>query len=406
MAHFRTSTPLSSGVILNLENDQLPIAASADEVKYYRVWSALAAEQEKDQRDLFEVATTGRMMWDRKFQVDHSLGTVEIPEEFRTEFVAAALEKPLSEEAMLVESYKQMLDRMLEHHGDVQPFTDTLNHIKTDAIPGITQELEDDPRLNNEYDPSFVCAFSTKHGGPIIRCDLFNAESGAYAASVEAPFIIADGEVTKEQLRASIVEWFSENGPGRLEAIARANHRKLTLFIKEMNVEASSGNGLTNGRLALNGDTAPTTEQIRMAERAVLFKTPLGRQSLRTTSLIHNPLSKEEMPLFELPTEIFDSAIQPVRLSTLGGVSVDGLTQVETSLDALKALPKGITVTLDTVRGVLLVTDFRASSGGSSLGSIVSRMRGKASIPPERLYPLRVLNNVERFLAEISAEKE
>jgi hypothetical protein len=385
---------LSNGIVLPLDGSQ-KITVSADEVRYYRAWAELAAEQEQDQRDLLRVAVAGKTYWDRKFGVDHTLGTVEIPQEFREEFIASVTAQPAGDQAMLVNSYKQMLDRMLERQSDANDFVETLNYLNESTIPELITNLEDEPRLNDTYSLSFHCAFSTRHGGPIIRCDLFDAETGTFAAAVESPYVIGESASSASELAQQIRAWFGHDGPGRLEAIARARHHELLEFIRR-DTSASVEDAPTGISLT---DPGTTEQHIETAQKSLLYRFMLGRQERRIKSIITTPLEGSEMALFELPRDILQSDIAVAELRSRVGLGVDGLFQIRELMSRLRARPaEGVSVTLDTQRGILLVTRAPAQDRSGFLR--------RKPLPTTSPYPLSALRDIDGFLRELERKTD
>ena len=395
---------LSSGVIVNLEGDGAPVAASVDEVLYFRVWSELAAEQEQDKADLYKVAVVGRTAWDRLFKVDHSLGTVQIPPEFTEEFISTATERVFSEEAMLAESYKQMLGRMLDHSKtDVTELTDTLNLLNQDAIPVVKRSLEDEDRLDHKYNFSFACTFSTKHGGPVIRVDAFNADTDSYTTSVEAPDIIIDADQTKEQLNQKIIDWFGVNGSGRLEIIARSRHHELRQLVRERTSLALQDTALEDGKLPFNSESVQSEDAILSAQRLMLYNALLSRQALRINSVDKNPLQNDEMPIYELDRKLWDEQLPPEDIVSLGAISIDGIFQLSAAIEYIREKVKDKKIYADPSRGFLIVVDVepKAVTSGRFSGFSALGRRAKERV---RRYPLRELNDLEAFVKKLSSQ--
>lgn len=393
---------LSSGIILSLEGDSTPVATSVDEMRYFRVWSELAAEQEQDERDLFKVASAGRTMWDRKFRVDHSLGTVEIPTEFTQEFIAVAKSKHFSTEAMLVESYKQMVTRMLDHNSnDISWLTNTLDLLNRSSITESKRGLEDEPRLFDAYTFSFAATFSVKHGGPVVRCDVFDAETGNYTTSVEAPFILADAEMSKEQIDAKVAQWFSPDGPGRLEVIARARHHELRKLVTERFVEAATDEKFAHSQLTLSEASPPSASEIALAQKLILLKALLARQDLRINSVTQNHLQEPEMQLFELAKDLWEPNVSVSDIISKGKVSIDGIFQLEL---AARELPQKLplhTIKVDLQRGFLVVTPKIVIKQDGIVSQLRSRF-AKEAVQETRTFPLRELNDINRFVQKVT----
>jgi hypothetical protein len=371
-------------------------------MRYFRVWSELAAEQEQDERDLFKVASAGKTMWDRRFRVDHSLGTVEIPLEFTQEFIATAKAKQFGTEAMLVESYKQMVTRMLDHNSsDVSWLTNTLNLLNRSSITESKSGLEDEPRLFDAYTFNFAATFSVKHGGPVVRCDVFDATTNTYTTSVEAPFILADAEMSKEQIDAKIKQWFAPNGPGRLEVIARARHHELRKLVTERMSETAQSDAFANLQLELTKDANLPASTIEAAQKLIIFKALLARQSLRINSVTQNHLQEQEMELFELPKSVWEPSTSLSELISSGKVSLDGIFQIEL---ASRELPRRLplhTVKVDLQRGLLVVTPKIIIENKGVISTIKSRF-SKDAEPEVRTFPLRELNNLDQFAQKIN----
>ena len=382
---------LSRGIILPLDGAGR-VTISADEVRYYRAWAELASEQEQDRKDLLKVALMGRSYWDRKFKVDHTLGTVEIPAEFSEEFVASATTQPMGDEAMLIESYAQMLNRMLERQTPQEDFSETVNFLNQRAVPDLMRELQDEPRLNDAYAVTFCCAFSARHGGPVLRCDLFNADSGNFAASVEAPYVIGESSDSASGLESQITEWFGEHGAGRLEAIARARHHELIQFVKTQTASSPETDVITFS----GGELAPA--EIERSRRNMLYRSMIGRQKRRIDSLGTTALDEKEMPLFELSREVFDSSLDSRNLSTRVGMNIDGLFQLEELRARLEAEPvPGLYLRLDTRRGILLASKLPQAST-NPIRNALSRRKPS---PPDIPYKLSALHDMDTFMQNL-----
>ena len=230
----------------------------------------------------------------------------------------------------------------------------------------------------------------------MIRCDLVDADSGTYAATIEAPFIVADGTQTTSDFNEKIAEWFGEGGGGRLEIIARAKHHELLQFTRGIISANEASQEFPGGALSLTADTT-TPERIKKAQTEMLYKMLYGRQSIRLNSLTTQALQDGEMPLFELPDELRKDGLTPTEISRLSGLRVDGLFQLEAVADALKQRADGTVVALDISRRMLIVTQSAPRTGG-----MLARMRRTTDTLTSRAYPLSALNNLDEFLADIS----
>jgi hypothetical protein len=207
--------------------------------------------------------------------------------------------------------------------------------------------------------------------------------------------------MSKEQIDAKIKQWFAPNGPGRLEVIARARHHELRKLVTERMSETAQSDAFANLQLELTKDANLPASTIETAQKLIIFKALLARQSLRINSVTQNHLQEQEMELFELPKSVWEPSTSLSELISSGKVSLDGIFQIEL---ASRELPRRLplhTVKVDLQRGLLVVTPKIIIENKGVISTIKSRF-SKDAEPEVRTFPLRELNNLDQFAQKIN----
>ena len=195
------------------------------------------------------------------------------------------------------------------------------------------------------------------------------------------------------QIRA----WFGEGGPGRLEAIARAKHQEMLAFARSL-VESNRETPGFGNEILLSGASAVSKDIIHAAQREILYRALHGRQHLRIESMKREkPLSEDEMPLFELPSELFTGNPDAPAISGLSKLRIDGLFQLEALADALKDLGTSVTVSLDIAKRQLVVTRLPVRAARSITNPLGTKLEnGKVDV-----FSLDDLNNLDGFVRKV-----